>query len=325
MILILSTEFDVDTDNVCDWLIHYNAKFFRLHPKDLLNNINEYRISKNNKPQSLAFADKTLDIKRINVVWYRKWFSMSHITPFRHSNESNNISITKAIEKENKYINDYVFYLLKDKNWIDKPIPLLSNKLYQLTNAMKVGINIPDTILTSRKENISNFLKKHNTLITKTIISQIKVECNNELYSSYTQMINENNIDSISETFYPSLVQEKIEKEYEIRVFYLDGKCYSMAIFSQSTKATTIDYRNYDYTNPNRHMPYKLPIGIENKINDFMCLIGLRTGSLDFIYSKNNDYVFLEVNPSGIFNNISTICNYNLDKKIAEYLIEINK
>ncbi len=33
--------------------------------------------------------------------------------------------------------------------------------------------------------------------------------------------------------FFPSLFQEKIEKEYELRIFHLNGVNYPMAIFSQ--------------------------------------------------------------------------------------------
>ena len=48
---------------------------------------------------------------------------------------------------------------------------------------------------------------------------------------------------SLPDTFYPSLIQEEIEKVYEVRVFYLKGKCYAMAIFSQKNEKTQLDYR----------------------------------------------------------------------------------
>jgi hypothetical protein len=49
--------------------------------------------------------------------------------------------------------------------------------------------------------------------------------------------------------------------------------------------------------------------------------INLNTGSLDFIKSsKDSNYYFLEVNPSGQFGMTSNPCNYNLHEKIANYL-----
>jgi glutathione synthase/RimK-type ligase-like ATP-grasp enzyme len=44
-------------------------------------------------------------------------------------------------------------------------------------------------------------------------------------------------------------------------------------------------------------------------------------GSIDMIYSKQQEYIFLEVNPSGQFMGYSEACNYQLDRIIAEYLI----
>ena len=39
------------------------------------------------------------------------------------------------------------------------------------------------------------------------------------------------------------------------------------------------------------------------------------------ILNKNNEYVFLEINPVGQYGMVSEPCNYFLDKKIAHYLI----
>jgi D-alanine-D-alanine ligase-like ATP-grasp enzyme len=48
----------------------------------------------------------------------------------------------------------------------------------------------------------------------------------------------------------------------------------------------------------------------------------LDIGSIDMIYTTDNKYVFLEVNPSGQFLGYSDTCNYCIEKKIAEFLIK---
>ena len=128
-------------------------------------------------------------------------------------------------------------------------------------------------------------------------------------------------IDNIPSDFFPTLFQNEIEKAFEIRVFYLAGTCYSMAIFSQSNAKTTVDYRNYDFTKPNRNIPYKLPKEIECRIVDFMGYMNLDTGSLDFIYTTTGEHIFLEVNPVGQYGIVSRTCNYRLDKKLALHLM----
>lgn len=74
-----------------------------------------------------------------------------------------------------------------------------------------------------------------------------------------TQELTPEIIKTLPRIFNPIMVQRKIEKKYELRVFYLDEKFYSSVIFSQSNKKTMIDFRNYDNENPNRVCPFSLP------------------------------------------------------------------
>src|SRR5690606_10463706 len=115
----------------------------------------------------------------------------------------------------------------------------------------------------------------------------------------------------------PSLVMEMIEKKYEIRTFYLNGVFYSMAIFSQSQDQTKVDFRKYA---TNRTTPYKLPNTIEKQLQKVFEEFNLNTGSADIILDKNNKYIFLEINSVGQFDMTSRPCNYNLHRKVANYL-----
>lgn len=72
----------------------------------------------------------------------------------------------------------------------------------------------------------------------------------------------------------------------------MDGVFHSMAMFTQRNQKTTIDYRNYDFEYPARRVPYDLPKSIEKKIDALMRELGLNTGSIDMIYTVNNEYVF---------------------------------
>ena len=48
--------------------------------------------------------------------------------------------------------------------------------------------------------------------------------------------------------------------------------------------------------------------------------MGLKSGSIDMIYSTDNIYYFLEVNPVGQFYQVSFPANYYLEKEIAKTL-----
>jgi glutathione synthase/RimK-type ligase-like ATP-grasp enzyme len=131
-------------------------------------------------------------------------------------------------------------------------------------------------------------------------------------------------VQGMGETFFPSIIQEEIEKEIEIRVFIAEAKFYSMAIFSQNSGRTDVDFRNYDHNKPNRNVPYTLPLKVKSAIKRLMKGLGINTGSVDLIKNKAGEYYFLEVNPSGQYGMVSQPCNFNINRDIAEILIKHN-
>ncbi len=96
-----------------------------------------------------------------------------------------------------------------------------------------------------------------------------------------------------------------------------------MAIFSQLDELTRIDFRNYNYTTPNRCVPYTLPKYIEDKLHQLMCDLNLNTGSIDLIFTESDKYYFLEVNPVGMFSPMTWPLNYHIEKDIALHLNKV--
>lgn len=125
-------------------------------------------------------------------------------------------------------------------------------------------------------------------------------------------------------TFFPTLFQTEIPKAYELRIFYLAGRCYAMAMFSQASRRTAIDFRRYSASEPTRSVPYRLTASQEANVRTLMDLLELDTGSLDMIVTPDDRYVFLEVNPVGQFGMTSAPCNYNLERLVAEHLERIH-
>ena len=112
-----------------------------------------------------------------------------------------------------------------------------------------------------------------------------------------------------------------MEKAFEIRAFYLAGRVWAMAIFSQAEERTALDFRNYDAQRPSRTVPYRLPDPVVGAIGRLMRSLGLSSGALDLIRTPEGRHVFLEVNPAGQFGMVSGPCNYHLEKLVAEHLM----
>lgn len=322
MILILSSQEDISTDNVCDWLDVLNVKYIRVHAKDLLGNLKKRYVGKNSK--TLEFKNgKTINIPDIKVIWNRKWYIHENIDKVTYLDAFNNEKLNKVLVKENTTLNEYILSLFEDVKWVSHPSVTYLNKLKQLEIANTCGLLIPTTILVSTKDEVLSFHKAHKHIITKPLQSLLLLRDGDDGYASYTSRINEEHINQLPISFKPSLFQEEIKKDFEIRTVFVNNTFYSMAIFSQKDRQTEVDFRRYNRAIPNRNVPYKLPDYIEEKLLLFMKKTGLKSGSLDIIKSKGN-YYFLEVNPVGQYGMTSVPCNYQLDKVFAEYLIELN-
>ena len=194
------------------------------------------------------------------------------------------------------------------------------NKLTALILANKNGIKTPLSFVTDNKDDLMQWVKKNNIeIITKGVSSSLKIQDSN--LSSYTEELSLSRINNLPTKFFLSMFQEKIDKKYEVRTFFLNDKCYSMAIFSQLDNQTSVDFRRYNTKRPNRKIRFKHTKEEESKIISLMKSLNLNTGSLDFIVDCDNSLVFLEVNPQGQYSMTSEPCNYNLDRKIAEFLL----
>ncbi len=319
MILIKSIDRDISTDHVVKWLIHYKADFLRL------NNTTEI--------EAIRFLEDgfTIDLKNgrrirssdIEAYWYRrgnyqyKWESpQSGIEDFDRT-------YMNFISGENKSLGDFLIHHLKhDTRCIgDSNSCLDVNKHIILTQAKKLGLHTPEFIITPHKSDVTAFYDTYRDIITKPLHTAFIYGTDDYWLPTYTEKISDEILEQFPECFLPTLFQRCIPKKYEIRSFYLHGEFYSMAIFSQNDAQTKVDFRVYNEHIPNRNVPFKLSGDIEQKLKMLMEKTGFESGSIDLIYSTDQRFYFLEVNPIGHFGMVSYPCNYHLEKKIAQSLI----
>lgn len=321
MILVLSKEQEESTNSVIDWLEYNDADYIRLNGDNF--NLDQFYLeiseSSNNYLNSLSCA-----ISDVNVVWYRRWGNLGKTMPFLKIDDDANFhkTINNYLFDENKHLSLALFSLFQHSYWLSKPKShTIEDKFLYLLTAKSLDITIPNTFLLNNKKKLRRLLKSGLKLITKSLGNAHKIKFNNKTHIPYTEEITENDLKNLDETFFVSLFQEKIEKEYEIRSFYLDGVFYSMAIFSQSDNKTELDFRRYNFSKPNRTVPYSLPKELEKKLRSLMKKFDFNTGSIDILKSTNGKYYFLEINPIGQFGMTSIPCNFQIEKKIAEFLI----
>ena len=311
MVLIISNKEDSSTNKVIDWLEYYNAEWIRNNQEDRVE------ISFLGDDFELIGKDFKIRLSQIKSTWYRRG-CINNIF-FENNLSIKSPTIEGFIKHELNHLKEYFYYLLTQKKHISSYLKSEVNKLIVLEEAKKVGLQVPATYI---YQNQAQLDKHRGELITKSICGNPSLTHNKRNGVVYTQKLVKGKKNSSTKSFLPSLFQESISKKYELRIFYLAGKFYSMAIFSQKDAQTGTDYRKYNNKNPNRNTTYKLPDHIESKIDALMKAININCGSIDIIVTPDNRYVFLEVNPVGQFGMVSFPCNYRIEKQIAKYLID---
>ncbi len=315
MILVLSfREYEQCTDPVIDWLLYYNIPFLKLTQQDLYDSS---RISIDITNKNLIFNGIDL-VKEVDCIYFRRFEDNIHL------NLRTGYPINQALFELKYELNDlikHIFFLLKDKVWFPAPYNVSIDKLTALLYAQECGLKVPKSIVSNNKRDIIDFISKCPSSIIKPIRFSGYYIMGNTTYNVYTNSVNMADIESIeNEVFFPSLIQEKIDKDFEIRTFYLDGEIYASAII--------VNDRNYDDVKRNfgsediKWIPFKFPSEIENKLRRLMEKLSLNTGSIDMIKTLDGEFTFIEVNPVGQFIAPSNRCNFNLEHLIAKWLIK---
>lgn len=304
MIYIYTTKTDLTVNCVIDWLVKYGMEYFRVNSDEF------FKLFEKGKHY---FSDT-------DVHWFWKWNTTSQIMNNYFINSYNDNALNSALNRERKVLFDLYFenYV---KKAINHPKYVEVNKLSQIETAINCGFKVPNTIITVSRDILGEFLLKHKFIITKCINSSLNLALNNKTYKSFATKVNMEDIKQLPQTFFPSLFQEYIQREFEIRVIYCGGMIYSIALFA--SKEDGVDIGSSINNKSIEYLPYNLPDYIEKKICNLMDELQLQIGSIDLIYSNKGDYIFLEVNPSGQFIGYSNQCNYCIEKNIAKYLKNI--
>jgi ATP-GRASP peptide maturase of grasp-with-spasm system len=332
MILIFSqATHEPTTEFVMDWLEDLGASCLRLNGEDLDGDCSvSLRLSTEGAELTLDAGEDgggPLPLRQIKAAWYRRWQSHQ-----RHGavemvdrrlgiEQQARLDLYRHLNIEGRKLSEMLYAHLSKVPWLNTPASASPNKLLVLERAAAAGLEIPATLVTTRRAEVEAFAAVHGELITKPIGEAHSFYLEGEYHSLHTLALSAADIAGLPDAFPASLFQERLDKRYELRVFYLAGECHAMAIFSQRDPQTQVDFRNYNFAHPNRNVPYRVSAATAAAIDVLMRGLGLGTGSLDLVRTSDGRLVFLEVNPNGQFTMVSRPCNYNLERRVAETLI----
>ncbi|AGS80463.1 MvdC/MvdD family ATP grasp protein [Leptospira alstonii] len=315
-VLIITNKEDVTVDFVINKLIHLNANYLRLNTEELGSEIfikidpikGEVLIKENSKKEAL-------DLSTFDTVYYR-----------RPKLPTGPNSLTNGelhfFSQELNVILEYINVFLDNKLWLNKisNIRKAENKINQLSVAKNIGFTIPISLITNLPKEANAFIN----YTERSILKPLKVGLIEEEQLSskivYTNEVNQyfrDNIDRVG--LLPVYLQEKIEKQFDIRVTIVGNKIFAAQIDSQSDETSKTDWRASRNILP--HQRIQLPAKIERYCLELMKHFELNFAAIDLVLDKNDNYIFLEINPNGQWAWIEKILEYPISDSIARFLI----
>jgi len=266
-------------------------------------------------------------LSKVSAFWYYQGSLKLEITTKNEAEKRAIQFFDNAIENEWKSVRNFIYkYLAKHTKTLSNFFKVSEvNKFEMLTVASFCGLKIPFSSIISSKKELKKQVEKLGKVITKPVYEVIeKQEKQQSYYSDSAVLLTTEMIDNLNENFVPTLVQEYIEKLYELRITFINGEIFSTALFTQNDNQTVINQKHYNYAKKTRAVPYQLPKQIEAKIYQFFKVINTNFGCVDMIVTPKQEYVFIEINLNGQFGYYSDVANYYVEKSIANYLSNMN-
>lgn len=310
MILLVSNYNDSITDEICSWLSSEDKKFVRLNENQVISSIN---FNFNLNLFEISIDEVSYNLNEIKSVFYRNG-TISYNTCDIGIDELD-VDLEEFYRRECNSITNFIFYYLQTRN-----IPIYGNFFVKEVNKLEVlylanmlGFKIPETYIFSEVSDIKKSISQKE-FITKALSEMQPIINGDGLYLNYTTKIGEENIQNKTKLI-PTLLQNKILTDFEIRTFFFENKIWSVATFDFENN---VDIRNIKEIDK-KYIPYELPKSLQKKILKLAKVLKLKCGTIDFLRTRN-EYFFLEVNPLGQFHQVSLFGNYNIGKYIASLL-----
>lgn len=317
MLLILSQEYDPHADLVVQELQKRKAHFVRLNAEDLFDNIvGTFRLSSSvEKFELLIASDDRLDLRNFSMV-YQRGFSVEHLRPYE-DDALNRFFRDEALA----FMNGLLF--ATNIRWFNHPFAVehAAHKLHQLMKAQHLGFEVPETCVSNSAHEVQEFAHRHGMIIQKVLNRSRLRDDKATATLSYTRILSPSNLmEEARIAVLPSIYQSYIQKKQEVRITVVGESVVAVAIGSVDGEKR-VDWRKGDLTKV-PHVIHKLPLSVEKMCLQLVTGFGLRYGAIDMIITPDDHYVFLELNPEGLWGWLEILSEAKITNLLVDELLK---
>lgn len=317
-ILVVTSKIDVTADLVIDELQRRNESVVRFNVEDFPTH-NKIKIYQTPSLTSDLLIPEigTFPSTSIGSTYFRI-YEPPTIDPEISDEEAKKYAEDQSSECFRWFLDTLPGFWLSDWRAIEKA----QSKVLQLSLARKLGLNIPETLVTTDPDEFMRFYRDCDGQVIAKNLTNIGTVHNMEGFIYATKVGEEfiSNIDSL--IYSPVLFQRYIPKLYELRSTVVGDQVFTSEIHSQDLETTKVDWRKYKLENPPPHKIHKLPEKVEQALVEMTKQLGLQFGAVDLIYTPDGQYYLLELNANGQWGWVQFMTGLPIKEAIADRLIE---
>lgn len=296
-VLILTNSKDGEhSDSVIRHLEASQQTYFRLDVDRFARGEIGVEVVSDSSQFSFSFFDgaKRVDSSDIISVWYRR--------PLYFDSPIKDEVQRKHAEKEIESLLEGLWRTAEGVFWMNSPksLDLVRKKMPQLQMASRLGFRVPKTLVTNDPATAKQFIDDcPRGAIYKTIDGGC-FDYGDKTFVVPTTLVTEGLKQQLALIRpMPALFQERIEKDYELRVTVVGEAIFSVRINSQKFEETSLDWRDPDFVMQLEYVPTTLPQDVTNSIRKMMDRMGISFGAFDFAVDRSGTHWFFEVNGNG--------------------------
>lgn len=297
MILLISNELDVTADFFEEKLKVAKVPYLRMNTPRLPDFLVEFRLVDDSVRSTFrTTTGECFDLEDFRSIYYRRPKPPTVPGEFPPT-------VRPWVQHEYRQLWGALLNVNPQRKWVNHPLAIsaANYKPEQLARAMRLGLSVPDTLITSDPSAVTNFCQSHHwRVIAKPIgHGQIRGEHSDEDQLIYTNLIGDDDHNKLSLVRYcPTLFQAYVDKAFDLRVTVVDEQCIAVRLHSQESDVSRIDCRRNNMEGM-RYTVTELPAEIHSKLVRLTESYDLHFAAIDMGVDRTGHYWFFELNPAG--------------------------
>lgn len=309
--LIVSNTIDFSTDLICLELKNRNESYLRIN-RDKFNDYQIiYKLEENQIDITIEDSNYIIDENYLESVFFRA-------PVFLRSGKVYTVSEQLYRSQWSAFIRNLIVF---DKcKWINHPVDTYraENKMYQLKLAQDIGLITPKTWICNYASD--EIFSDTTEYIVKSLDTALFHDGDIELFT-YSTVVTGLELKQSNLSSAPIIIQEYLKDKIDIRVTVIGDKLFPVQI-TKNGLGIEDDWRK----TPKESLTYTsciLPNEVSSNLIRLMKKLNLQFGGVDLIYF-NDEYYFIEVNPTGEWGWLKFSTETNLEKEIVDCMLDFD-